>query len=99
MVHGDQRNGCCSVFIDVMWRSSQAVQTAFQPPVVIKRVEDPRLARLAQSRAQPDSDGEEPAARHRRTVVVRWAMSAATRPHVTRAACWFGHAPHAPGTM
>ena len=27
--------------------SWQAVQTAFQPPVVIKRVEDPRLARLA----------------------------------------------------
>jgi hypothetical protein len=52
--------------------SWQAVQTAFQPPVVIKRVEDPRLARLANSRAQPDSDDEEPAARHRRAVVVRW---------------------------
>lgn len=43
----------------------------FQPPVVIKKVQDPRLARLAQSRTAGGTDDDEPAGRHRRAVVVR----------------------------
>ncbi len=50
----------------------QVVRTVFQPPVVIRKVEDPRLARLAQRRAAPDdSDDEAAAARHRRAAAVR----------------------------